>query len=97
MAGGVELRMLFSPRDGIEPATVVVHVADGATRATPSEIQSALRDLLEIAIPLSAVNAAPRAPVRFQISLWQGGLPLGSLPHDGWLELSTADTAEWAG
>jgi alpha-amylase/alpha-mannosidase (GH57 family) len=97
MAGGVEVRLLFSPQDGAEPVSVVIHVAEGATRATPPEIQSALRDLLEIAVPLSSVKAAPGVPVRFQISLWQGGLPLGSLPHDGWLELSTSDTVEWAG
>jgi alpha-amylase/alpha-mannosidase (GH57 family) len=97
MAGGVEVRLLFSSQDGAEPVSVVIHVADGATRATPPEIQSALRDLLEIEVPLSSVRAVPGAPVRFQISLWQGGLPLGSLPHDGWLELSTTDTVEWAG
>ena len=97
MAGGVEVRLLFSPQDGAEPVSVVIHVAEGATRATPPEIQSSLRDLLEIAIPLSSMRAAPGTPVRFQISLWQGGLPLGSLPHEGWLELSTTDTVEWAG
>ncbi|PYT32587.1 MAG: glycoside hydrolase [Acidobacteria bacterium] len=96
MAGGVEVRLLFSPPDGAAPISVVVHVAEGATRATPPEIQSALRDLLEIAVPLSLVRAAPGATVRFQISLWQRGLPLGSLPHEGWLEFPTTDTVEWA-
>jgi alpha-amylase/alpha-mannosidase (GH57 family) len=97
MAGGVEVRLLFSPQDGRESVSLVVHVADGATHSTFSEIQSALRDLLEIAVPLSLVKPAPGTPIRFQISLWQGGLPLGSLPHEGWLELSTTDTVEWAG
>jgi len=97
MAGGVEVRVLFSPPDGTETMSIVIDVADSATRATPPEIQSALRDLLEVAVPLTTLRTAPGAPVRFQISLWQGGLPLGSLPHDGWLELSTSDNAEWAG
>jgi hypothetical protein len=97
MAGGLEVRLLFSPQDGVESVSLVVHVADGATHATFSQIQSALRDLLEIAVPLSLVRPAPGTPVRFQISLWQGGLPLGSLPHEGWLELSTTDNVEWAG
>jgi hypothetical protein len=96
MAGGVEVRLLFSPQDGRESVSLVVHVADGATHSTFSEVQAALRDLLEIAVPLSLVKPAPGTPVRFQISLWQGGLPLGSLPHEGWLELSTTDTVEWA-
>jgi len=29
--------------------------------------------------------------------LWQGGLPLGTLPHEGWLQLSTAERVAWEG
>jgi alpha-amylase/alpha-mannosidase (GH57 family) len=97
MAGGIELRLLFSSHDGAEPASVVIQVDGGATRATPPDIQVVLGDLLETAVPLRSIQAQPGAPVQFQISLWQGGLPLGTLPHEGWLQLSTADPAEWAG
>ena len=35
--------------------------------------------------------------VRFQLSLWQGGLPVDAIPHQGWLELRTTNPAELVG
>jgi hypothetical protein len=80
-----------------EGAQVLVQVEDSVTRATPAEVKVALRDLLEIAVPLRTIQAAPGVPLRFQISLWQGGLPLGMLPQEGALQLSTAEPVEWTG
>jgi alpha-amylase/alpha-mannosidase (GH57 family) len=87
ITGGMELRMRFVPRDGVEPLTVIVKVEDGAAKATLSDMKVAMQQLLEIEVPLRAIQAEPGVLLRFQISLWQGGLPLGTLPHEGWLQL----------
>ena len=34
-------------------------------------------------------------PVNFQLSLWQGGLPVDALPAQGWIELATAELVDW--
>ena len=95
--GGIELRLSFAPGDSAEPETVIVHVADGAAKTTPPDIKVALRQLLEIEVPLRAIRAQPGVVLRFQISPWQGGLPLGTLPHEGWLQLATTEPVDWSG
>jgi hypothetical protein len=97
LAGGLELRIRFLQPQGIEPAAVSVRIEGGVTEAKPSEVRVALRDLLEIEVPLRLIGAEKGVPISFQISLWQGGLPLGTLPNDGALQMSTADPVEWAG
>jgi len=97
LARGIELRLRLLDQSGKEAGTVVVHVEDGATRASEPGVQAALRDLLEIAVPLTAIGAEPGTPLLFQISLWQGGLPLGTLPQEGSLQLSTAEPGDWVG
>ena len=97
MAGGIEFRVRFLQESGVETETVVVHIENGVTRAAPPEVRAELRDLLEIEVPLRLIRAQAGAPLRFQISLWQGGLPLGTLPHEGSLGLSTVEPADWTG
>jgi alpha-amylase/alpha-mannosidase (GH57 family) len=95
--GGLELRLHFLHQSSSEAVSVSVHVNDGTTHATLQEMSVALRDVLEISVPLRSIGAGSGMPLRFQISLWQGGLPLGTLPHDGWLQLSTAERVAWEG
>jgi hypothetical protein len=97
MAAGVELRMGFVQHADAEPATVVVQIGDGVANATPLNVEAAMRQVLEIAVPLDAIVADLGPRVLFQISLWQGGLPMGTLPHDGWLQVAVGEPAEWAG
>ena len=97
MAGGIEFRLRFSHSTGSEPAAVEISIGDGITRATPQDVKVALRSVLEAAIPLTAIQAPPGALLRFQMSIWQRGLPLGTLPHEEWLGLFTGNPAEWAG
>jgi alpha-amylase/alpha-mannosidase (GH57 family) len=96
IGGGIELRLHFVPRDGAEPLTVIVQVEDGA-RATLPDVKVAMRQLLEIEVPLRTIQAEPGVVLQLRISLWQGGLPLGTLPHEGWLQLATAEPVDWAG
>ena len=93
--GGLELRLHFLHQSSTDAVSVSVHVNGGATHATLQEISVALRDVLEIGVPLRSVGASSGMPLRFQLSLWQGGLPLGTLPHEGWLQLSTAERVAW--
>jgi alpha-amylase/alpha-mannosidase (GH57 family) len=58
-------------------------------------IEFAFRKIFEARIPLSAIGASLRQPVRFQLSLWNNGLPFDALPAQGWLEASTAEPSEW--
>jgi len=95
--GGIELRLSFAPGDSAVPETVTVQVEDGAARTTPPDIKVALRQLLEIEVPLRTIQVQPGVVLRFQISSWQGGLPLGTLPHEGWLQLATAEPVDWSG
>jgi alpha-amylase/alpha-mannosidase (GH57 family) len=95
MAGGLEFRLRFLQKAGTEIQTVVVHTGDGITRATPPEARAELRDLLEIEVPLRLIGFQGGAPLQFQISLWQGGLPIGTLPHEGALLLSTVEPMDW--
>jgi hypothetical protein len=95
--GGIELRLSFAPGDSAAPETVIVQVEDGAARTTPPDIKVALRQLLEIEVPLRTIQVQPGVVLRFQISSWQGGLPLGTLPHEGWLQLATAEPVDWSG
>ena len=32
--------------------------------------------------------------LRFQFSLWQGGLPIDAVPQQGWIEMKTTDPQE---
>jgi hypothetical protein len=53
--------------------------------------------VLEARIPLAAIGVSPGAGLRFQFSLWQGGLPIDAVPQQGWIEMRTTDPVEMAG
>jgi hypothetical protein len=95
LAGGAELRVRFLVGGGTEPVTVAVKIENGAATSTPKEVKAALAQLLEIEVPFRVIRVEAGVPLQFSISLWQGGLPLGTLPHEGWLHLPTAEPADW--
>ena len=94
MPGGAELRVRFVA-GGAEPVTVAVVIENGGATSAPKEVKAALAQLLEIEVPFRLIRAEAGVPLQFSISLWQGGLPLGTLPHEGWLHLPTAEPADW--
>ena len=53
--------------------------------------EAALQRVLEVRIPLAAAAIAKGAGVRFQFSLWQGGLPIDAVPQQGWIVMKTTD------
>lgn len=97
MAGAIELHLYFLTTLGAQPVTVTVHLDSGAAKAEPTEIKVAMMQLLEIEVPLHAIGVEAGVPLQFAISMWRGGLPLGTLPYEGWLQLATAEPAAWGG
>jgi hypothetical protein len=59
-------------------------------------VEFAFKNVLEARLSLAALGARASAPVRFQFSLWQGGLPMDAVPQQGWIEMTPADQADWA-
>ena len=51
---------------------------------------------LEVSVPLGSLGVVDGGPARFQVSLWQGNLPLDAVPEQGWLELRSTDPARLA-
>jgi hypothetical protein len=75
-------------------------VAEMKLAATPAgganAVECAFKKVFEIRLSLAAIPAAPGTPLRFQVSLWQGNLPVDAIPQQGWLEAPPADAAGWA-
>ncbi len=44
--------------------------------------------VLELKIPLGSLGVSPGRPVRFQLSVWETGLPMDAIPQQGWIEVA---------
>ena len=67
--------------------------AAAAPGAQPVEV--AFKKVLEVRLALAALGVPPGGTLRFQLALWQGGLPVDTLPQQGWLEFATGNPAVW--
>jgi hypothetical protein len=65
-------------------------VIEGAVEGTAA----AYRRCLEVRLPLHSTGAQAGDLLKLQISLWHEGLPVDSLPAQGWLECPTADPSD---
>jgi alpha-amylase/alpha-mannosidase (GH57 family) len=52
--------------------------------------------VLELRVSLAALGVAADGPLNFQMSLWQGGLPMDAVPQQGWIHMATTNPTEWA-
>ena len=68
-----------------------------APEAATAAVEFAFKNVLETRLSLAALGAHGSARVRFQFSLWQGGLPMDAVPQQGWIEMPGMDGADWAG
>jgi alpha-amylase/alpha-mannosidase (GH57 family) len=100
----IEARINLQALDDRAPVSrVAISLAGGAATASsaqlagPGAIACAYSRVLEISVPLAAIGVASGRGLRFQCSLWQAGLPIEAIPHQGWLELSTTDPDQMAG
>jgi alpha-amylase/alpha-mannosidase (GH57 family) len=92
---GAQIRLNIAPASDPERVTSVMMPVWQDQRGVQNGIEYAVRKIFEARVPLSAIGAGLRQPVRFQLSLWQNGLPLDALPQQGWLDVSTAEPSDW--
>jgi alpha-amylase/alpha-mannosidase (GH57 family) len=72
--------------------TLAVREANGEVSAASAEhFAAAFRSVFELRAALQALGLAGAAKFRFQVILWEGGLPVDVIPAQGWLELETAE------
>jgi hypothetical protein len=58
-------------------------------------VACALQKVLELRLSLGALRIPRDSALRFQVCLWENGLPIDTVPQHGWLELLTAEPFEW--
>jgi hypothetical protein len=95
---GTEARITLQSLDGAVPQCATISLAAGAAasngHADGIVIQSAFSRILEAGFPLRAIGVPEGRGVKFQLSLWQGGLPVDAVPQQGWLEMKTTNPGE---
>lgn len=91
---GVEVRVtLQNAEDTGRTASATVRYVDGQPRVVEGSdlpAECAFRQVLEIGLGLASLNIQKDGSVRFQLSLWQDGLPMDAIPRQGWLDVTTA-------
>lgn len=95
---GVEVRLNLQDAASPRSATVTVRLVDGHTRVTASAglaARAEYRTVLEMSAALEGIGVMPGAAARFQLSLWQDGLPIDAVPPQGWFEVPTEEFVEW--
>jgi alpha-amylase/alpha-mannosidase (GH57 family) len=70
-------------------------LAAATAEATGPAAEFAFGQILEARLSLAALGVRDGIPVRFQFSLWQGGLPMDAVPQQGWIEMPTTEPVEW--
>jgi alpha-amylase/alpha-mannosidase (GH57 family) len=92
---GMEARITLQSLDDAPPQSVTIRLANGAA-TSDDPVECAFLRILEVRLPLAAAGVVMGNGVRFQLSLWQGGLPVDAVPQQGWLEMSTTCPVEMA-
>ena len=73
-------------RDGVETIAIT-----GPGAIAPTALQTGYRRLFELGVPLAVLGAKPDHPLRFQLSLWEDGLPLDAAPAQGWIQFTPVE------
>jgi alpha-amylase/alpha-mannosidase (GH57 family) len=106
---GMEARLTAQPFDEWQGSHVVVGFSPGSAHVVESRlvvppastsapaVECAFTRILEVRLSLAALGVKEGHGLRFQFSLWQGGLPMDAVPQQGWLEMRTTEPAELAG
>jgi hypothetical protein len=105
---GTELRLSWRASEPGQASSAAIRIDQGRAHATELKlvaapegverpVECAYGSVLESRFSLAALGTAPGGMLRFQLSVWQGGLPIDALPQQGWLELLTGDNADWFG
>ncbi len=101
---GLEARIAIQPPSDHAASFLRLHFQSGQVEIRdarlsrpelPAPAEFAVRKVLEGRVSLAAVGVAPGQELRLQLSLWKQGLPLDAIPHEGWIEVSTAEPTDW--
>jgi alpha-amylase/alpha-mannosidase (GH57 family) len=105
---GMEARLTVQSVDGSFSSYVAIAFSPGVAcvkeaqmaglteGASGTELECALGRVLELRLSLKALAIAAGGGLRFQFSLWHGGLPIDAVPQQGWLEMRTTNPLEMA-
>jgi len=98
---GMEARITAESAEGKGTSRARLVFADGGvtvkefaglvTGPTVQPFECAFARVLEIRLLLAAMGLPEGSGVRFQFSLWQGGLPMDAVPQQGWIAMKTTD------
>ena len=100
----MEAKLTVQPLDGAPASYLSIAFSQGSAAISEAklagashQVECAFARILEARISLASLAIPEGRGLRFQFSLWQGGLPMDSVPQQGWLEMRTTDPAEMAG
>jgi len=101
---GMEARVTMQSLDGAQPSYIALRLSAGVLEANelklaspgkePHPVECAFGRIFEARFSLAAIGIARGGGLRFQLSLWQDGLPVDAVPQQGWLEMRTTDPGE---
>ncbi len=85
----MELRLTALAVDSGETGRLTVSFTPaGATAQGIDGVECAFARVLELKIPMHSLGAGRGRPVRFQLSVWETGLPMDAVPQQGWIEVA---------
>jgi len=98
---GMEARLTLESLDGARTSNLAIAFWPGAVEIMERRLagdgaapEAAFSRVLEVRVALQAAGIAAGAGLRFQCSLWKGGLPMDAAPQQGWIEMRTTNPAE---
>lgn len=98
---GTEMRARFES-GGRQCEFTILLASEGAEliaaecggESTSARLELGYRGIFELGIPLASLGAPAGEELRFQLSLWNDGLPIDAVPHQGWVQFVPAEVAE---
>ena len=79
----------------IDASTGGEQAAQLDTALPPGAVEAAIKEVCEMRISLAALHTKPGSPLFLKIDVWSRGLPMGSLPAFGELELRQTTMAAY--
>jgi len=98
---GARLSARLAPPPEAGPRPLVLELTRGSAENAPPEhrpldsgqAEGCFRQVLELRAALEPLGMRQVNRFRFQVVLWESGLPADLLPAEGWLEVETAEPA----
>ena len=101
---GTEARLTTQALDSAATSSLAFRFEGGAVETRELElaspdadlhpVESALGRIWETRLALAPLGILRGRGLRFQLSLWQEGLPVDAVPQQGWIEIRTTDPKE---